>query len=324
MTKSKENLRGALLALSAFGLFATHDVVVKFLGGFYSPVQVLFFGVLFSFPLVTMMLLRDKTDGNLIPRHPMWTLVRTVAIVITGVCAFYAFGKLPLAQAYAIFFSTPLLITVLAIPILGETVRLRRGLAVVVGLIGVLIVLRPGSATLGLAHAAALLASVTGALASVIVRKVGQDERSAVLMLYPMVANFIAMGCALPFVYQPMPLPHLGGFMTMAVLGSAGTFCIIAAYKKAEATVVAPMQFSQIVWATGFGYVLFGETVDRATVAGAAIVIASGSYILFRESRAKVSDTQPVLQTRGRSETGTIPRGSLVQRLGEEARLRGE
>ena len=304
-----------MFALLAFALYASHDAVVKYVGGYYSPVQVLFFGVLMGFPVVTMTMLRDKTDGNLIPHHPWWTLIRTISVVITGVCAFYAFSHLPLAQCYAIFFSTPLLITLLAIPILGEKVRLRRGLAVAVGLIGVMVVLRPGNAEFGLGHLAAIVAATTGSLASVIVRKVGHAERSAVLMLYPMVANFIAMGLALPFVYRPMPIEHLGAFLTMAVLGSAGSFLIIGAYRKAEAMIVAPMQFSQIIWATIYGYVFFRERVDRATIIGAAIVIASGLYILFREGKASVSETTPVLQSKGRPEIATLPRASLLMRL---------
>ena len=304
-----------MFALLAFALYASHDAVVKYVGGYYSPVQVLFFGVLMGFPVVTMTMLRDKTDGNLIPHHPWWTLIRTISVVITGVCAFYAFSHLPLAQCYAIFFSTPLLITLLAIPILGEKVRLRRGLAVAVGLVGVMVVLRPGNAAFGLGHLAAMVAATTGSLASVIVRKVGHAERSAVLMLYPMVANFIAMGLALPFVYRPMPIEHLGAFLTMAVLGSAGSFLIIGAYRKAEAMIVAPMQFSQIIWATIYGYVFFRERVDSATIIGAAIVIASGLYILFREGKASVSETTPVLQSKGRPEIATLPRASLLMRL---------
>lgn len=311
-----QNSRGALLALLAFALYATHDAVVKYVGGYYSPVQVLFFGVLMGFPVITITMLRDKTDGNLIPRHPWWTLIRTIAVVITGLCAFYAFSHLPLAQCFAIFFSMPLLITLLAIPVLGEKVRLRRGLAVAVGLIGVMVVVRPGGdSDFNLGHLAAIVAATTGSLASVIVRKVGHAERSAVLMLYPMVANFIAMGLALPFVYRPMPIEHLGAFMAMAVLGSIGSFLIIGAYRKAEAMVVAPMQFSQIIWATIYGYLFFDERIDRATFIGASIVIASGLYILFREGKASVSETTPVLQTKGRPEIATLPRPSLLMRL---------
>ncbi|MEY4872078.1 MAG: hypothetical protein RLZZ563_1408, partial [Pseudomonadota bacterium] len=213
------NLRGALLSLAAFGIYATHDVVVKFLGGGYSAVQIIFFSGLLSFPLVSVMLLGDKRDGNLMPRHPWWSALRAIAAVVTGLMGFYAFSKLPLAQCYAIFFAMPLLITLMAIPMLGEKVGLRRGLAVVVGLLGVMVVLRPGQADLGLGHLAALGAAITGALTSVIVRKIGSDERSAVLMLYPMVANVLAMGAALPFVYVPMPITDLGLMGVIALFG---------------------------------------------------------------------------------------------------------
>ncbi|HEX9858580.1 MAG TPA: DMT family transporter, partial [Paracoccaceae bacterium] len=219
MTAVKSNLRGALFALLAFAVFATHDVVVKFLGGQYSAVQIIFFSVLLGFPLVSMMLMNDRTDGHLRPVHPWWTAVRTVSALITGVSAFYAFSVLPLAQTYAILFAAPLLITLLAIPILGEKVGIRRALAIIVGLVGVLIVLRPGTVPLSLGHAAALTAAVFSSLASVIVRKIGQDERSVVLLLYPMMANFVVLGCALPFVYRPMPVEHLGMMGIIAAFG---------------------------------------------------------------------------------------------------------
>lgn len=307
------NVKGALLALLSFAIFATHDVVVKFLGeAQYSPIQIIFFSVLFGFPLVTLMLMRDRTDGNLRPRHPWWTALRTGSAVVTGVTAFYAFSVLPLAQTYAILFAAPLLITLLAIPILGEKVGIRRGLAVVAGLAGVLIVLRPGAAPLGLGHAAALAAAVFSSLASVIVRKIGAEERSVVLLLYPMVANFIVLGCALPFVYQPMPIEHLGMIGIIALFGFVAMLLIIAAYRTAEAVIVAPMQYSQMIWAAIFGYLIFEETPDRYTLIGAGVIIASGIYIVLREGRAKASRTTPVLRTQSRHETGTLPRISTL------------
>ena len=144
------NSKGALLALLAFGLYSTHDVFIKSLGAIYSPIQIVFFSVLLSFPLATLMLMRDAKPGTLVPVHPWWMLARTIAAVVTGVSAFYAFAHLPLTQTYAILFATPLLITILSIPILGETVRIMRWAAVVVGLAGVLVVLRPGSTDLTL------------------------------------------------------------------------------------------------------------------------------------------------------------------------------
>ncbi len=309
------NAKGALLALLAFGVFAIHDVVVKVLGGIYSPFQIVFFSVLLSFPLATVMLMRDAKPGTLVPVHPWWMALRTVAAVGTGVSAFYAFSILPLAQVYAILFASPLLITVLAIPVLGEKVRLRRWLAVLAGLVGVLVVLRPGQTDLSSGHLAALAAAVGGSLASIVVRKIGTEERPVVLLLYPMVVNFVLMACALPFVYVPMPIEHLGLLGMIALFAWVASRLVIAAYQTGEAAIIAPMQYSQIIWATVFGYVFFEETIDQATAIGAAIIIASGMYIVLRESRGGASENTPVLRTRSRSETATTPRVSLFMRL---------
>ncbi|MGB7319129.1 MAG: DMT family transporter [Planktotalea sp.] len=299
------NTQGALIALLAFAIFSTHDVIVKVLGANYSPVQIVFFSVLFGFPWVTLMLIRDASSGNLRPHHPWWTAFRTAATTLTGVSAYYAFSALPLAQVYAILFATPLLITVLAIPILGEQVRLRRWMAVLVGLCGVIVVLRPGAQALTLGHAAALLAAIGSAFASIIVRKIGRDERSVVLLIFPMMTNFVVMGAALAFVYKPMPVEHMAGIAVMSILALIASALVIAAYKAGEAVVVAPMQYSQIIWASLFGVFLFDETMDVLTLIGAAIIIASGLYIVLREGRANASQNTPVLRTRTRTETGT-------------------
>ncbi|OYX41168.1 MAG: EamA family transporter [Rhodobacterales bacterium 32-67-9] len=309
------NLRGALLALLAMGVFATHDVVVKFLGAHYSPFQIVFFAALLSFPVLTVLLLTDAEEDSLRPRHPWWIAARTVLSVINGAAAFYAFSTLPLAQVYAILFASPLIITVLAIPMLGERVRARRWAAVVVGLAGVMIVLRPGQSDLSAGHAAAMASALCGSMISVIVRKIGNEERSIVLLMYPLLGNVAAMGLALPFVYLPMPVTHLGLLGVISVLGLIGAWLVILAYRSGEAVIVAPMQYSQILWATAYGYFLFSERPDWATGVGAGVIIASGLYIVFRESRVGASEHKPVTETRGRTETVTTPRSSVLQRV---------
>jgi len=314
------NVRGAALALLAFFLFSAHDVVVKHLGATYAPMQVVFFSALLGFPLATLMLVSDRTDANLRPRHPGWTGLRMVAVVVTGLSAFYAFSTLPLAQVYAILFASPLLITILSIPLLGERVGIRRWAAVVAGLVGVLIVLRPGADSLGLGHLAALTAAFSASTAAVIVRKIGRDERAVVLMLFPMLANVAVMGALLPFVYRPMPGIDLAAQALMSVFAFTASLLIIAAYKSAEAVIVAPMQYSQIVWASLYGAILFGERLDVGTALGAVVIIASGLYILVREARADTSAHRPVLETRSRHETGTFPRiGALLRRQDRDA-----
>ncbi|MFZ5709911.1 MAG: DMT family transporter [Pseudomonadota bacterium] len=307
------HLRGALLSLAAFGLYASHDAAVKFLGASYSPIQIIFFSTLMSFPLATLMLMRDPTDGNLRPRHPWWVAARTGAAIVNIVSGFYAFSVLPLAQAYAIFFAMPIMITLLAIPLLGERVGLRRGVAVAVGLLGVMLVLRPGTASVGTGQLAALVAATSGAFVSIVVRKIGQEERSAVLMLYPMVANFIFAGAILPFVYRPMPIEHIGLLGLMSALGFSGGLFIIAAYRRAPAVIVAPMQYSQIVWAALYGTLFFREGIDAWTLAGTGVIVASGVYIVLREGNPDVSRNRPVLASPTRAETGIFPR--LLSRI---------
>jgi S-adenosylmethionine uptake transporter len=313
--RPQSNLKGALFSLAAFGVYATHDALIKTLGSSYSPFQLIFFSGLLGFPLITLMLMRDRTDGNLIPKHPYWTILRTGSSVLNAVAGFYAFSVLPLAQCYAIIFAMPILITLLAIPMLGEKVGIHRGMAIVVGLIGVVIVLRPGQMPLTLGHLAALAAAGLGALTSVIVRKVGHDERGVVLMLYPMVANFLFMAIALPFVYIPVPAAHFGMMFAMSGLGLLGGVLIIAAYRRAPAIIVAPMQYSQIIWAILYGYLFFNEDIDLMTGIGTSVIIAAGIYIVLREDKADVSKNRPVLENKSRFDTGIVPRVGLWMRL---------
>jgi len=309
------NGKAAMLSLFAFGIYATSDALVKQLGGDYSPFQLIFFSTLFSFPLAMAMIVHDPQPGTLRPVHPGWIALRSASTLLCALSVFYAFSVLPLAQVYAIAFAQPLFITLLAIPLLGERVGLRRGLAVMAGLAGVLVVLRPGSAELSLGHLAALAAGTFGAISSVIVRKVGHEERPVVLLLYPMIANLLLTTLVMPAVYRPMAADHLGLIAAQAVLGWLGGVVIIAAYKAGEAVTVAPMQYVQILFATVFGYFLFDEGIDGTTAIGAGIVIASGLYIVLREDSPGASANRPVLSTRLRPETGTAPRPFALQRL---------
>ncbi|MCW1933897.1 DMT family transporter [Pararhodobacter zhoushanensis] len=306
---------GPLMALLGFALYATHDVLIRILGETYSVFQIMFYMGLLSFPLLVVILIRDPEPGTLRAVHPWWSLARTACVVASAGGAFYAFTVLPLAQVYAVLFASPLLITLLAIPMLGERVGLHRGLAVVVGLCGVLVVLQPGAAPLGPGHVAALVSAMTAAMNGVIVRKIGRDERAAVLLLYPMLANVIVMAMLLPAVYVPMQLGDLALVGVIATLALIAMTLTIGAYRRAEAALVAPMQYSQIIWAALYGALLFGEAPKRATVVGATLIIASGLYIVFRESRRNVSANRPVQQTRMRNESVSAPRPIVMEEL---------
>jgi len=289
---------GAGLALLAYGIFATHDAVIKSLGGSYSVFQIVFVAVLFAFVPVMLMLLLDRAPANLIPRHPWLVAARTLTMMSSMAFAFFAFTLLPLAETYALLFATPLLITVLSVPMLGETVRLRRWIAVFAGLIGVLVILRPGYTEFTAGHASALLAAAGSAISGILARKIGGEERSAVLILYPMLGNILVMGCALPWVYVPMPLDDFGLMASVGLLSTLAQLCVIGAFRAAPAALVAPFQYSQIIWAVPFGYFFFNDIPDIWVAAGTSIIVGSGLFVVWRENRAEVSETRPVLRIR--------------------------
>jgi S-adenosylmethionine uptake transporter len=308
MTPNPSNLRGALLALLSFGIYSSSDVIVKYMGASYSPFQNIFFSTLFGFPLVAMLLMSDRSEENLIPRRPGLSLLRAGLVVVNALAGFYAFAELPLSEAYPIFFSAPLMITLFAIPLLGEKVGLHRGIAVTIGLVGVIVVVRPGGAHFGLGHAAALLAAMVYAINSILLRMMGKSERSVVIMLYPMFANFVVSGLALPFVYKPLPIAHLGLLAAMSATGFVAGLIMIAAYRRAQAVIVAPMQYSQIIWGVLFGALFFSESADLVTFIGTGIIIASGIYIVQREGKPDVSLNRPVTEARAGQDMGLTSR----------------
>ncbi len=302
-------LKGLVIALVAFALFSSHDAIIKHLGGSYPVFQIIFFSMLFAYVPTSIMMLADKAVDNFRPHHPFLVILRSCLSVVAMSCGFYAFTVLPLAEVYALLFAMPLLITALSVPLLGETVRAQRWAAVVVGLVGVLIVLRPGVTDLSLGHLAALTAAFSNALSTILVRKLGGKERPAVLILYPMTLVMIAMSMTLPFVYVPVELPDLGALAAIGFLSVIAQLCTIFAYRAAPAAVVAPLQYSQILWATFFGVLFFAETPDFYVGLGSSVIIASGIFVVWRESRENVSARTPVLKTANpRFDTGPQPR----------------
>ncbi|NOD33221.1 MULTISPECIES: DMT family transporter [unclassified Ruegeria] len=311
MSTQNTTLRGLGFAFAGFAVFASHDALIKVLGGTYSVMQIIFFATLFSFVPMAVTILTDRTTGNFLPHHPWLVLLRSALMVTSMVCAFYSFSVLPLAEVYSLLFAFPLFVTVLSIPILGEVVRAQRWAAVVVGLIGVLIVLRPGTTDITLGHLTALAAAFCSAFGSVLVRKIGNEERSAVLILYPMLLAILVMSLAQPAVYQPPSLLHLAMMALVGVFSVIAQHLIILAYRAAPAGVVAPSQYSQIIWATLFGMIFFGERPDGWVAVGASVIIASGVFVVWRESRANTSSVNtPVLRVRSpRSDTGATRPG---------------
>lgn len=274
------SLKGALLGLLGFGVFSGADATIKHLGGTYHPVQIVAFAGLLTLPLLALMWLRQPV--SLRPVHPWLMAIRTLAMIGNGLLVTHAFTVLPLAQAYAIFFTLPLILGLMAWPILGDRIDPVGGLAVFIGLVGVIIALNPGRVDLGTGHLAAILGTILAAVHYLIVRKTGPVEAAVPMILYPVLGQTVSAFLILPGRYVPMPAEDLAtlGFMTLC--GFTGTLLMLAAYRLAAPIIVAPMQYSQIAWAALLGALFFAEPMSGQTAVGMAIIAIAGLLIIAR------------------------------------------
>jgi S-adenosylmethionine uptake transporter len=236
-------------------------------------------------PMIAAHMAATGQARHLRPVVPWATAVRSVAGVVNGVLGAYAFSVLPVAQAYAVFFLMPLMIGLLAVPFLGERMDAARLLAIVAGFAGVVVALQPGQAPLGLGHLAAFAAAALGAMNYVVLRYTGPIESQGVLLLYPGLLQLAVVAAAAPFMWQLMTPQAWGLTALMAFELYLGALLVIAAYRLAPAVVVAPMQYSQIIWAALLGAFLFDEPMTLHMAAGIGIIIAAGLFLLWRSSR---------------------------------------
>ncbi len=286
---------GLAFALFGFAVYSTHDAVVKHLKD-YHVFQIVFFAMLFSYVPFSIARIIGAKPLSLSPANPVLLTTRALLHVGALCLSFVAFSLLPMVEAYVLLFCTPLIISVLAIFFLGEKIALYRWGAILLGLIGVIVVLRPSVDTIQLGHMAALAAAFCSACTSVISRKIGATENMATMIMFPLLATIIVSGIALGFVYKPMPVTDLGLMFLVGALGLLGQYSVLTGYRNAPAAFVAPMQYSQIVWAIVLGYVFFDETIDRWVIIGSVITVLSGVAIILRERH--VSKVQANLKTR--------------------------
>jgi S-adenosylmethionine uptake transporter len=284
--------RGIGFAVLAFALFSASDAFVKwFASAGYSVVQLSATFALFAFLPVAWMAARTGGLRTLKARRPLWVAARAVLLAADTICAYYAFGTLPFAETYAIFFGTPMLVTALSVPFLGEKVGWRRWSAVLVGFAGVLIVLRPGFAELGAGHAAAIGAMVLFSLSLLLLRRIGHEESSAAMISWVLLALILVTAPFVPAVFVPPTGLHLLLMAIGGLLLGLAHVALVEAFRAAPASTVAPFHYSQMIWAVLLGLLVFDELPDRWVAVGATIIVGSGLFILWRE-RA-VSRGQP-------------------------------
>jgi drug/metabolite transporter (DMT)-like permease len=280
----RARLTGIGLMCGAVLCFACLDATAKYLNGYMDTLQVVWARYTGAFVLTLFIFNPVSRPGMMRTKRPVLQLVRSALLLGSTITNFLAFRYLQLDQALAILFSTPFMVAILAGPILGEWIGWRRWLAILVGFAGVLLVTRPG---IGGVHWAALYSvasAVFYALYIVATRVLSRSDPSDTTLFYSNLVGAVAMLPVLPFVWQTPDDPFIIFLMVVfGAFGSFGHYLLIVAHRLAPASVLAPFMYSQLVWATGFGYFVFGDVPNRWTLAGAAVVVASGLYLLHRE-----------------------------------------
>lgn len=276
---------GILLAAGAFALFSVLDVIVKLLAAGYAIPQVIFLNSAFALiPILGYAALRGGLVNNLRTRRIRMHMLRAAMGVSSGFCTLYAFSRMPIADVYALAFSAPLWITLLSVPILKERVGWRRWTAVGIGFLGILIILRPGAGMSDLAAFAALGGALFYSLGMLISRFMRGTESSVSFAAYSSTAAMLVMAPMLPFVWQTPTPVHLAMSAIGGLLGGTALICLLTAFRLAPASLVAPFQYTQLVWGVIYGYAVFGHVPDPWLFLGGGIVICSGLFILYRET----------------------------------------
>jgi drug/metabolite transporter (DMT)-like permease len=259
------------------------DATAKHLTQTYPVFEVSWGRYLFHLLTLPLFLGGQRFTGALRSARPGLQLVRSGLLLGATIFFFLAVQHIPLAEATAIGFVSPLLLTALSVPLLGEKVGIRRWVAVLIGLASVLIIIRPGFAAM---HWAALLPLATAAcfsLYQIATRILSRSDSAATTYVYSAVVGMVATSIIAPFEWVS---PDLAGWIGLALLGLIGGlshFLMIRAFSQAPASLLAPFAYAQLIWATIIGLLWFGDFPDFWTLLGAVIITASGIYVVYRE-----------------------------------------
>ena len=264
---------------------ASNDAIAKLMVARYDPIQVVFFRNLIALPMVGAVVLFVLGKKGLRTRHLRVHAIRGLLMLAGAYSFFKGLESLALAEATALVFSAPIFITALSVPLLGEEVGWRRWLAVLVGFIGVLIIVRPGAATFQPASLYVIGTALLYALFMISARMLDLRESMWTMMFFVML---FPMLYAAPFamaVWVPIRPGDLPLFVLQAMFGSLGITLIGQAFRLAPAAVVAPFDYTALIWASLLGWIIWADMPGFWTLTGAGVIVLSGIFIVFRESR---------------------------------------
>ncbi len=284
---ASSNLRGILAMCFAMAIFMVNDTAVKFASQSLSVGQVVVLrGLLASGAALAAVAAQGGLADLRYLRHPM-VMLRCLLEGLTAITFIGALSLLPISTVTAIFLASPLLITVAAALLLGETVRWRRWLAVVVGFCGMLVVVRPTQDGLNAGVVLAIVSTVLVVARDLITRRLPTEVPSrAVTMGTILAATAVGGALALFQPWRPVEAASLVPLVIAALAVTAGNYAIIIAFRTGEVSVVSPFRYTMMVWAIIAGFVVFGEWPDPITWIGIALIVCSGLYTLYRETVA--------------------------------------
>ena len=276
--------RAALLMLGSTVFFGLMAVSIKLAAETLHTFEIAFFRNFFGLVAALPLLLRHGPGLLRTTQLPRY-FIRCLIGVLSMFCGFWAIGHLPLAQAVSLSYSTPLFVTIAAVWFLHEQVRARRWAAVVLGFIGVLVIVRPGSASFTAGSLVALSAAVLSGIVAIQIKQLSATEPADRIVLWTtMLWVPMSLGPAL-FVWEwPQGITWLW-VASAGLLGTGGHMLWTRALKLGDVSALTPISFMQLPLVAVFGFVLFGEAVDRWTVLGAAIIFAANAYIAHREAQ---------------------------------------
>lgn len=284
-------LRGIVLMVVGIFVVSVMDALIKWLTATFPSIQIVMLRCLFGLlPLLLIVSLQGGISA-LRTSRPGLQLLRAAFGAGAMVGFFYALSVLGLAETVTLAFSSPLFVTLLSVPVLGERVGIRRLSAVIVGFVGVIIVVRPGSEIFTLNALIPILSSFCFAMTMLLARKMSATETSVSMTFYTTLAGLV-VGTVGTLWMTGTPsgwhAPALGDwalFLILGLLGGVGQFLVTSSFRHAEAVVIAPFEYTALLWAALFGIAIWGEVPDLPTIAGGLIVIGAGIYIGYRETR---------------------------------------
>jgi drug/metabolite transporter (DMT)-like permease len=285
-THKDEVVLGMLAALGAFLMFTLMNVFAKLLAVRHSVIEIAFYRNVIAFiPFLFLALVLGRREMLVIRSRPKLVIGRALFGTVSLTLTFYAYSLMPMADTTAFLFASSLFVPVLGIVFLGERVGIYRWSAVLVGFAGVLIMIRPTGQVNGLGVTVAMLAASMHAVLQIILRHIGKFERPETVTFYFFLVGIVITAIPLPFVaVRPAPaeIPLLLG---VGITGAAAQFLLSTAFRNAPATIVTVFNYSGIVWATLFGWLIWNEWPLPMVFVGGTIVIAANLLIIWRESR---------------------------------------